>query len=1142
MARIPGKEELRVHERLDEQTERELEEYAARAPERDDHLMREAFRNLLTSRTLTPFHDESAMAEFRIQSREKMKELRARGVHEVPAERRLRMITSFLDDFTRVAAQKSDPDVFRRYTRALRDIVGEFDLDQSFFRGPIRGQILYLLIQQRYRFAFDYAQRRPLIDEIETLTDISEAEELPTSQIKDYVFDALTKLFSQRPFGDLESYLKEVFPLVTFNEQELGHLHVSLSQVISLLANEDNPSFPEQVRSLQWRKLIGELKPREKSEWVKNSVKAHGLFIDPQDAAASINTQSDCAYERELRDYCLKVKAATIKRRTEGGAISKEVDPEQLPNRVLFAYLDGWSAVVDVLEKGSEHPSDKLAILRRLIHGVASEAFFMKIGSEVHPLEELFASFERLPFSPEVKKDLVQEVYASYTLRTSKVFDTASVDVPLPALEINHPAIQTARFRITKTYLSDPKNQVNSDNFSRGFYHNPALLSPVEWSENQFIMLGPLLEATRRSEVMRARQNFKESRIESFNEPLSRRFKEYMASSKEEFESLSQMVIVHTDRIRQFCASSPEFNTTYEEWLATQVGMGRYRLSHAEHLPGREGAAWSRSGYAKIIEVALISNSWDVIDELYASVSEEQAWLKERIELAIKDQIYSHLRFSSDLGSRQWILHVVHHYPELIRTVQKETRFQWQSYHEFIGSLYYEDNVDDVLQEAPGVDLKDTRIQHVLAKRALRPVLSKTGEAQLVKDHAISAEDLARIDWANAGLRELLGRSTINAVIKDFTRMGSATDAGDPFRGRIEGVQRVTGYHVTDPVFVDFNELSSIDMIIDALTQRRKLVDCFGEQPGEHDRIYALAQERVDHLCSHGRGKAQQYLALQRAYAIAPSKNALQHHLRYSIIIASGLEDSMSLLNAFKVPTELSPEELESLPRSSPRIEALIYTLLLPRKGPERVAAEKVYRARSSLAAIIPQLLAIQSPTKRVEFCPYQNGLTPLLQKTAYSLKSELQVQGLLLFLKEFGMQDLPNLAMAVVELYESVHSTNPLAPSSCLAQLEEVLGMGKEQWTMELYLAKIRALQHAIRQAILEDAPLDARIESSAIGMEIFNALIRDSGQYRDVTDRAGLLALTRTNKKELLVDPLFKPASKFVEVAEQESFSVSE
>ncbi|MBP7134123.1 hypothetical protein KBA73_02805 [Patescibacteria group bacterium] len=78
------------------------------------------------------------------------------------------------------------------------------------------------------------------------------------------------------------------------------------------------------------------------------------------------------------------------------------------------------------------------------------------------------------------------------------------------------------------------------------------------------------------------------------------------------------------------------------------------------------------------------------------------------------------------------------------------------------------------------------------------------------------------------------------------------------------------------------------------------------------------------------------------------------------------------------------------------------------------------------------------------------------------------------------------------------------------------------------------------MRQDLLEDRPLDPRIEKSELGMELFNSMIPDAGQYRAVDDRASLLKTVGDNTSILRVDACYKPSSKLVHVAEQESVSL--
>nr|MBP7134381.1 hypothetical protein [Patescibacteria group bacterium] len=309
-----------------------------------------------------------------------------------------------------------------------------------------------------------------------------------------------------------------------------------------------------------------------------------------------------------------------------------------------------------------------------------------------------------------------------------------------------------------------------------------------------------------------------------------------------------------------------------------------------------------------------------------------------------------------------------------------------------------------------------------------------------------------------------------------------------------------------------------------------------GATAKEREEIYAQAQEVLDAYCAAGMETPKEYLALSQAHGLIPSEKALLARLQRVFRSGASIADAIELLKISGSSVELTADQIKEFQPTTPRNEALIYTVLLPRQGPNRIAAEKAFRERSALADFIPDLLAVQSPTKREEFCPYKQGLEPLLKQFPLSAMDEQKRKGLLLYIREFGMQYLPELAGTIIDLSTSFQSDSSKEHGPGLEKLHAVLGVKERLPTLEQYLEKIHELLQSIQQAILEDKLLDPAIEKSALGMELINAVVPHTGSYQTTHDRPQLFATARAYAHTLQLDPWYKPGSKPVMIAEQE------
>ncbi|MBP7134620.1 hypothetical protein KBA73_05375, partial [Patescibacteria group bacterium] len=906
----------------------------------------------------------------------------------------------------------------------------------------------------------------------------------------------------------------------------------------SLARRTENAFLLEQLQDYHEAGLPVHLDTQSIEMWIGFRVKREGLLVDPLAYAEGFDCRVRQGYERAYERYI----GEGYEQKTERGQFAKQV---------LIAYFKhrgewGWTGVAAALEADSSDipPEEKFQVIRNLIHGLAIPTIKLNTKRSFHqpsritversintPAIRFFEGILALPFSDEQKNHLTQEAYALYALQNSVFLDTDLLEGLLP-LQLDHPSVIAARARLTKSCLVEER-PITID---EPFHMRPALLPPSEWTEAQFEEYTTVIKHLNERHYKEIIQEFRE--WHETDKSLANRLMEIFWQWREghlDDSRLEQTLIMNNAKIQIFRKNSGEFQEAFEGLLAEHISRGEWTLEQAQRRFRNPEEEFSLRMCEEIVITTVRTGNWFAIEALLKRYPDREKELIIWVKREVGERLAAELKRSTNSPTQPWLAYVIAHHSDVLIVEQSKEDFPWNEYQICLSHLYGKDKLpSELFLKIPGIDLRHPVLQEAIATDVLLNILNKGLK--------VVAAEAAFIDWANPEIQALSDRVSQSYFPSLKVLKARETEPGalESDLGKLRLFQETTGYFVSDPRFWDLHRDDRISGIGEGIEHWERLASLLGEKPGAREAIRKAAQDILDRLCKLGGGVIAEFAALQKEYHLTPSDESLRLAVVDGLRPGRSLTRSVELLKALGRSVEFSVENIRQIPLTEPRAEALIYTTLLPKSGPDRAAAEKAYKERSPLAALIPQLLAIQGPTKRDEFCPYVHGFTPFMGQITF--REEVQNKGLLLYFKEFGMRYSPLLAWSIIELVERLEGVVSVRGSHHLDALNTLLGVGEEKWTLEQYLQKMHELIATIRQTILEDVSLDPRVEKSALGMELFNAVVPHTGSYQSVEDRPALLALTRVNQEGLVLGPWYTPGSKLVNVAEQEQVSLQD
>ncbi|MBP7134511.1 hypothetical protein KBA73_04820, partial [Patescibacteria group bacterium] len=1003
--------------------------------------------------------------------------------------------------------------------------------------GSVRSSVERLLYVQRYAFPYDYSERLPAILRLEALSGISGMDVISAPEALSIVkaaFERMPPLIEGKNL-DLKPYFDAVFPRILTPSAREGLRGYIIRLTGNLARMGQNPSFPEQLEALRsWG--FSEHLFEDKEIWLRQQVQEQGLLYDPYEGARALGLPIGKNFDAEVARYKPFDRAQKNELRYD------EQQQRRFADEVHLAFQkESWPGAMRVLRRSEWPIKDALRIFRNLIH--SHSLHFELFHRATADAEIVFESIARFRCSPLEKEQLVQEIYAAGVMRTKTFVDTKE-RAWLPAIQFTHPAIIEARATLTQEALRLKKIHLSGRGLQTAekifIGVNPVLLLPSEWSAEQIAVFSPYLS-----------QGLLDD-LKAVNRPVGETDEDITNALREEFSRppesqtswMSQMLIVYADRVDARCKTDADFKKVYELWLAYQIGSREnWSFEYAERFPGYAGSTWSFEAYASVIRGAIKRGSKELIELVMKRAPALHKQLLERVHECIKEELPKRMRkviqekVHVDLS---WSRFIIEFYPDAIASFQREKDFPWEEYMDWIATLYEKRMIPGVVRVAPGVDTNHKRIQQAMMCAAIESIGTTEHRRKVL---GIPETEPELIHWQNPEVREM-AISPVSLLLPSFLLFEQVHRKGETLRSaitRCDTFQKLSGYRVAHPDFHDIPGINFVSSIGAYIDRWEYLAKELGSEPSDRTGFYQRIQEKIDECCRSFVNVTNDFLNLKRTRSLEPSEEALRERLNVSLRPGRDVSEGIELFRALGYSMELSVEEIQKISPASARSEALIYTCLLPKQGPARLAAEKAYKERSGLAGLIPQLLAIQSPTKRGEFCPYENELRLLLEQLNLTLLDEAQNKGLILFLKEFGMRNLPTLARAIIALSLGEEKRKE-SESGEVDELNGLLGITTETLTLDEYLARIHELVRSVRQAMLEDKPFPPAIERTKLGMELFNAIVPNAGEYQAVDDRPALLATIRSSETELVAEPWYKPASKLVAVVEQEQASFKE
>ncbi len=1052
----------------------------------------------------------------------------AHGGEEVPLEDRHQVISDHLMHTFQALHYDYGLGALLRCEELLQEAADSFDDLPECFTEEVQTVVKEALNIQRFKYVTHHAEREEIIARLEVHTGVT-AEKMSPARQRLVIF-GIEAMVQREARGEISTYLETVIPVV-FPEGPTEELMRTGQTVIDRLGGYDeNTEFPEQVQAFRKAGIAEDASRWVMMKWLGSQIQARGLSFDVIEASDRLRILTSLNFGTDIRAHLeLLQRDPGLLHPTEAPQVVKRFE-----KNLLESYCkSGWLEIKEVFFDDVPPLEEKVRIMRQLIRDVASESY--EFAGEVpsgrtHPLHELMQALQSLPIPARRRVDLMEEVYATYVFDRNAFFDVDSLPWPLPPLQINHEAVRKMRFLRTKFFLEGNTCSGTREELEKIFLDNSVVsLPPSQWTKEELAELAHFFHPKLLHEL-NGPQKTAEQEDALLKARLRHRFVTIVEEHNRAYHEGNEILIVYGEKIKEFCQKDPVFYDAYETWLAFQVEVGVYTVKQARRKPGCEGRPWSDEACQRIIGRAIASGSWPIIEELLAQQTPER---KKELDANVRSILKQNFFHYFGPGRQDWLveahIYVLSHYRDLVIEEQQRPEFDWEGYHVVIGTIIsgMEGNEGQILKTAPGVDIQNAHLQRILAEKVLQSINLRGGLP-------VGDDIRAHIRWDDPDLK-----NDIKIIVSGFIPSMFALERLGPNDSMIKSIQemeRLTGYRVTDCSLWPISVGSSCGVIQGNLTHWRAVAFQCGATVKEREEMYAQAQSVLDAYCASARGTPKEYATLSEVHGLIPSKNALL--ARFQLVFQSGasIADAVELLKICGGSVELTADQIKELRPTTPRNEALIYTVLLPKQGPSRLAAEKAFRERSALADFIPELLAIQSPTKREEFCPYKQGLELLLKRFPLSAMDEQQRKGLLIYIREFGMQYLPELAGTIINLSVSLQNNSSKEDGPALEKLHEILGVRERLPTLEHYLEKIHELLQSIQQAILEDKLLDPAVEKSTLGMELINAVIPHTGSYHTTHDRPQLFATARAYAHTLQLDTWYKPGSKPVMIAEQE------
>ncbi len=1032
--------------------------------------------------------------------------------------------------------------------------------EPSFWTVELEQRLESYLLAQRVSHPKFYVERIALIKRLETVMG-SDRRELATPK---GMADLLAqKLLQWQPdsIEALEPFLDEVM----VDTEVTRPLQMTSTTFLNRLAElgSNNEAFIEQMQALnKWGLINGSECASFIRQWSNPRIFREGLLFDPGDCrnfleadpeaphlSGALGAATEWTHDFNLRPHTKEELAETIKQ---------------------FYFSEGFSLrCQEVIETCPVPLTEKYQLLKNLLHyGLFHVGTNHRFPTDVEDqdgderdrpprrkeytqfLKRFYECTQRIPFTSEQKEALLQELHIAHYHRTGFFVDPVHC---IPKMDANHPLVFAWRLEQAKQCLREYTTltafeEIEKTTSTRELINLPFCEWPVEEQERFILPCG----TTQEQHAFLSKKRDPSKNKDVFAQRLMHAFAALLPESlhADEDDPGIQGLISGWDKIPEWCVQVPGFQDAYDRWMALRYEAGHtyhQTLSDLSQYPSMRPEKWSVKVQEARLEVFLEEGCWANVEELFEKYPQYTEVLqKKEKEYCLKKmkRIQGNI-FSDDL---LWVREFIFSKPALVEKIVAEDQEIHKVYQKIIARFYRDSrpSLDRAISMAPAIDRSLDAIQCAIADRMMTVLnqflVKETPEPSEHPERSIPHWDW--VQWESPSVKHSTHEAVLT-LIREASKETALRKQLGVYRHQLEHLETVTGYSATDPYYLQARlAMHGKDLFsntIDALhawVEAWKVLHDLLDRPYDASIVQGLMQEKLDELCACGLSMAS-IRAFEEKYDISPSAKVIRQRIIRQLNNEGMIRDGSELLTKYKASIELELSEISGLILISPRAEAMVYTLMLPKAGKERLEAERLFRKRSDLADFIPDLLAIQSPSQRVEFCPYQEALRPLLNGDAFDLSDQRVRKGLLVFFKRFAMQCLPRLAQSVIVLVEkSEKGTKKIETRQPgLQELNEYLGVTEERLSLEEYFTRIEAVTEAMRASLLEDKPLDSRIERSAIGMELFNTVVPHKGSYQSTDDRPSLIAKTRVNKEKLTVESMYKTASFEIEVVHEKA-----
>lgn len=1059
------------------------------------------------------------------------------------------LLACFTDSLARVTDVGCVARVVERVEQSLEQH------EPSFWTVALEQHLESYLLAQRVSHPDSHAERMVLIHRLETAMGTDRRELASREEVADLLAEKMLK-WQPDSIGILEPFLDEVM----VDAEATKRLKIVADTLLNRLAylGPKNVVFVEQMQALlKWGMINSFNCTSSITRWSGSCIHRQGLLFDPGDCRNFLEADPGAPH--------LSGVLGVSTEWTHDFNQRPHTEKELAEAMTQFFFSEGFSPrCQEVIEACPIPVSEKYQLLKNFLHyglfnietdyrSPEDEEGQVEGERERSPrrkdytrfLKRFYEGIQRMPFSAEQKEALLQELHIAHYHRTSFLVDPVHC---IPKMDAHHPIVFAWRLEQAKQCLRESTTLTALEEEEKSSSTRELVNLPFcEWpTEEQERFLLPYGTADERSAFLAKQRDGKKGEY-VYAERLMRAFDVLRpeALRTNDSDHALQGLVCGWDKIPEWCAQVPGFQEAYDRWMAlrNEAGHTYYQtLSDLSRYPAMHPDNWSVHVHEAVLESFLEEGYWSNVDELFEKYPQyaeafqikEKEYCTKRL-IRIQDRVSSedHLWLRAGIFSRPALLEeIVTGDPDINETYQK------------IIARFYEDErptLDRAILMAPAVDRSVDVIQCAIADRMMSALnqflVEESPEPSEYPERSVPHWDW--VQWESPAVKRRT-REAVLTLIREASKETALKKQSGVYRHGLEHLETVTGYSATDPYYLQARlRMHGKDLYPSTLDALHAWVAAWNVLHDLLDRSYDASivqkymQEKLDELCACSLSMASMRL-FEDKYHIQPSAKVIRQRILRQINNNGMITDGPELLARYRASIELGPEEISTLLLLSPRAEAMVYTLMLPKAGKERLEAERLFRKRSDLADFIPDLLAIQSPSQRVEFCPYQEALRPLLSGDAFDLSDQRVRKGLLVFFKRFGMQCLPRLAQSVIILVEksekgtkNIETTQPE-----LHELNEYLGVTEERLSLEEYFARIEAVTESMRVSLLEDKPLDSRIERSAIGMELFNTVVPHRGSYQSTDDRPSLIAKTRFNKEKLTVDPMYQPASFDIEV----------